>query len=297
MVQKSLLGWYASNKRDLPWRRTRDPYAILVSEFMLQQTQVERVVPRYEQFLLKFPDFSSLASANVGEVIRSWSGLGYNIRAVRLWRLANEVITRYGGVLPKDPVVLRALSGVGEYTAAAVACFAFDGSDPVIDTNVRRVLGRLRWGFGKVGPGDLRLLAEALTPQGDRADWAQGLMDLGASICVSRRPRCGICPLKEQCLVNSLALTEPPVGQEPTGGKKKAFKDSNRYYRGRLLERLRKLNEGQAIRLYELGAEIRERFSGQDLAWLGALVDALEQDGLVTTEKKKGSEDLVVRLP
>src|SRR5438477_10576463 len=144
-TQNPLLAWYARNGRaHLPWRKTRNPYRILVSEFMLQQTQVERVLPKYRAFVKRFPTFQRLAAASAADVLREWRGLGYNSRAVRLKRIAETVVKRFGGVMPHDAETLRALPGIGAYTAAALRAFAFECDDAAIDTNVRRVVHRLR---------------------------------------------------------------------------------------------------------------------------------------------------------
>ncbi|MCW2989741.1 MAG: A/G-specific adenine glycosylase, partial [Solirubrobacterales bacterium] len=168
------MGWYAAHGRDLPWRRTRDPYAILVSEVMLQQTQVARVVERWERWLVRWPTAADLAAATPAEVLGEWVGLGYNRRALRL-RAACAVVARDGW-----PAELEALPGVGAYTAAAVRAFAFDEAIVPVDTNVRRVFART--GAAMTGPPEL----------------GHALMDLGATICTARRPRCGACPL-ERC--------------------------------------------------------------------------------------------------
>jgi A/G-specific adenine glycosylase len=172
-VEEALLAWYRTRGRDLPWRRARDPYAVLVSEVMLQQTQVERVVPRYVDWLRRWPTAESLASAAPAEVIRAWQGLGYNKRAVNLHRAAMHVAA-HGW--PDD---LTQLPGVGRYTADAVARFAFDADVLPVDTNVRRVLDRTRAHFGAVS--------------------AHALMDLGATVCIARIPRCRQCPLRHGC--------------------------------------------------------------------------------------------------
>jgi A/G-specific adenine glycosylase len=172
-MDQLLLAWFAEHARDLPWRRTRDPYAILVSEMMLQQTQVERVQPRYLRWLDRWPTVSSLAAADTADVLRGWQGLGYNRRALNLQRAA-RVVAAEGW--PRD---LRTLPGVGEYTAAAVRNFAFGDDVLPRDTNVRRVEARTGHTFG--------------------ARSAQALMDLGATVCLARVPRCGVCPLAERC--------------------------------------------------------------------------------------------------
>jgi A/G-specific adenine glycosylase len=172
-MRESLLAWFAAHGRDLPWRRTRDPYSILVSEVMLQQTQVERVVPRYLTWLERWPTVETLAAAPPGDVIREWQGLGYNRRALNLHRAAQRVVA---SGWPDD---LTELPGVGSYTADAVACFAFGRDVLPVDTNVARVRDRTGEGFGP--------------------ECAQALMDLGATVCLARVPRCGACPLTRRC--------------------------------------------------------------------------------------------------
>ena len=201
--QRRLLAWYAVHGRDLPWRRTHEPYRILVSEIMLQQTQVERVLPKYRQFLRRFPTLRSLAAAKVGEVRQLWYPLGYNIRPIRLHLIAREAVARYGGRLPDDAQGLRRLPGVGRYTAGAMLAFAYGQDAALLDTNVRRVLSRVFLGTraGRRPPGDRALwdLAGTLVPRGRGYDFNQALMDFGALWCTPRRPRCGPCPLRRLC--------------------------------------------------------------------------------------------------
>ncbi len=207
--QRRLLVWYAQHARDLPWRGTREPYRVLVSEIMLQQTQVERVVPKYRQFLRRFPTLSSLAAADVREVRRLWYPLGYNIRPVRLHMIAREALARYGGRLPDTAEGLRQLPGVGRYTAGAMLAFAYGHDTPLLDTNVRRVLTRVflgaRRGGHVRGDGLLWDLAGTLVPRGRGYDFNQALMDFGATWCTPRRPRCRPCPLRRLCVSYPLA--------------------------------------------------------------------------------------------
>ncbi|HEX6122619.1 MAG TPA: A/G-specific adenine glycosylase [Ktedonobacterales bacterium] len=203
----TLLAWYAVEGRaHLPWRHTRDPYAILVSEVMLQQTQVERVLPKYEEFLARFPTLAALAAAPTGEVIRAWSPLGYNVRAVRLQAIAQQAVARPDGALPDSLEGLLALKGIGRYTAGAVACFAFGLPVATVDTNIRRVLWRVfrgiepaRWPAGEAAARAALALAEWALPPDRAYDWQQALMDHGATICLSRRPACERCPLSAVC--------------------------------------------------------------------------------------------------
>lgn len=205
-IHSLLLAWYAGEGRHhLPWRRTRDPYAILVAEIMLQQTQVERVLPKYTSFLDRFPTIDALAVAPAAEVIRAWSGLGYNLRAVRLQQIACQVTDMYAGRLPRTLEELKSLKGVGRYTAGAIACFAYELPVATVDTNIRRVLWRVfrgiepaLWPAGVRGERDMLSLAEWALPP-DAYAWQQALMDLGATICLSRRPLCERCPLADSC--------------------------------------------------------------------------------------------------
>ncbi|MGH2450095.1 MAG: A/G-specific adenine glycosylase, partial [Candidatus Limnocylindria bacterium] len=189
-MRPALLRWYGRRGRDLPWRRTRDPYAVLVSEVMLQQTQATRVVPAYERFLRRFPTLRALAAAPLGDVLRVWSGLGYNRRARDLHRIARAAPDG----LPADVEGLDALPGVGPYTAGAVACFAHGVPAAFADTNIRRVLGRVFLGRTATGR-EAVALDRSLLPPGAADRWHHALMDLGATVCAARAPRCGDCPL------------------------------------------------------------------------------------------------------
>jgi A/G-specific adenine glycosylase len=199
--QTRLLRWYASHGRDLPWRNTADPYHILVSEVMLQQTQVDRVIPKYHQFLSRYPSFESLASAPVKEVKKIWYPLGYNIRPERLHSIACETVERYGGRLPNDHDQLLSFKGIGRYTAGAIRSFAFNEDAPILDTNVIRVLYRVFLGKGdpKKHVPKLWKLAEALIPPGKAYDFNQALMDFGAVCCTARSPSCQGCPMTTIC--------------------------------------------------------------------------------------------------
>jgi A/G-specific adenine glycosylase len=199
--QKRLLKWYAEHGRDLPWRNTSDPYRILVSEVMLQQTQVERVIPKYHEFLGRYPTFQELARASVEEVKETWYPLGYNIRPVRLHSIACETVERYGGSLPKDPEDLLSFKGIGRYTAGAIRSFAFNEDAPILDTNVMRVLHRVFVGAGdpKTQKSRLWTLSEAVLPKGRGYDFNQALMDFGSIVCTARDPYCLLCPMKDLC--------------------------------------------------------------------------------------------------
>ncbi|MGC8463223.1 MAG: A/G-specific adenine glycosylase [Acidimicrobiales bacterium] len=225
---------------DLPWRRTRDPWAVLVSEVMAQQTQLSRVEPAYRSFLKRFPDPVSCAGAPLGDVLRQWSGLGYNRRARNLHQAAVTVTEEHGGTVPGTLPELLALSGVGPYTARAVLAFAFERDVGVVDTNAGRVLARAVAGRALSGR-EAQELADALVPDG--AGWAcnQALLDLGALVCVSGVPRCGSCPLESWCAWATAGRQQPDPARGTAGSSSPqgAFVGSERQGRGRLVAALR----------------------------------------------------------
>lgn len=198
-----LLRWYRRHARDLPWRQTRDPYRVIVSEFMLQQTQVARVELFYPRFLDRYPTIRHLAQAPASEVRETWEGLGYYQRAANLHRLARVVVRELDGVIPDDPARLRTLPGVGRYTAGAVACFAYERPEATVDTNVARVIRRA-FHPRLEEPGSAKRIwatAQAVLPARGRTAWAfnQALMELGATVCTARVARCEICPVRAVC--------------------------------------------------------------------------------------------------
>ena len=199
--QRRLLKWYRRNGRDLPWRRTSDPYRILISEVMLQQTQVDRVIPKYHEFIGRYPSFHDLASAKPADVKKTWYPLGYNIRPLRLHSIACETVARYGGTLPSAEDELLSFKGIGRYTAGAIRTFAFNQKAPILDTNVMRVLHRVFVGKGdpKKRKEALWSLSEALIPSRNCYDFNQALMDFGATVCSARGPSCPQCPMQPIC--------------------------------------------------------------------------------------------------
>src|SRR5262245_22655277 len=199
-VRRRLLAWYGRHRRTLPWRGVRDPYAVLVSEIMLQQTQVARVLEYYPRFLAAYPTLEDLAAAPPAAVREQWDGLGYYARARNLYAAARCVVDDLGGAFPRRPEELRRLPGIGRYTAGAVASLAFGADEPAVDTNATRVLTRV-FAIRRRPGRDRRLwaLAAALVPRGRSADWNQALMDLGATVCPARAPRCPACPVRPQC--------------------------------------------------------------------------------------------------
>ncbi len=203
LLRKSLVAWFRRAARDLPWRRTRDPYAILVSEIMLQQTQVATVIPFYGRWLARFPDFASLADAEESEVLSVWQGLGYYSRARNLHRAAKTVVKMHGGEMPPDPMLIRALPGIGRYTAGAVASFAFDLPEPLVDANIARVLARLLDLHTPIestaGQSALWSAAISLVPEKGARTFNGSLMELGALVCTPRAPQCLLCPIRSHC--------------------------------------------------------------------------------------------------
>jgi A/G-specific adenine glycosylase len=201
--RRRLLDWYKRNGRDLPWRRTRNPYHILVSEVMLQQTQVDRVVPKYQEWLEKYPTLSALAAAAEVDVTTTWRPLGYNIRPRRLHAIARESVARFGGELPSDDETLRSFKGIGAYTAGAVRSFAFGERAAIVDTNVARVLFRVFVGSGNLKSHATRRhlwsVSETVLPFRHVFDFNQALMDFGATICTARKPKCLLCPMRPDC--------------------------------------------------------------------------------------------------
>ena len=201
--QRRLLAWYQANGRRLPWRRTRNPYRILVSEVMLQQTQVDRVKDYYRGFLRRYPTFEDLAAAPLPAVRESWAGLGYYARARNLHATARIVVAEHGGKLPADAQLIRCLPGIGRYTAGAVLSIAYGHPEPILDTNAARVLGRvfavLRRGGKAATQRRLWALAARVTPQRHAGDFNQAIMDLGAIVCRPRNPQCAVCPLRTRC--------------------------------------------------------------------------------------------------
>jgi A/G-specific adenine glycosylase len=222
----TLLAWYARVARPLPWRATRDPYALLVSEVMLQQTQAARVVPYYEAFLARFPDAAALAAAPARAVLGAWSGLGYNRRALAL-QAAARVVAERGW-----PADLTELPGVGPYTAAAIGSFAWDRQQAAVDTNVRRVIER----FDGVArrPAALAARAAELLPPGRAATFNQAMMELGATVCRPRAPRCSECPVRAGCAAHR---SGGPATAAPRRGAER-FEDSDRWARGRIVAAL-----------------------------------------------------------
>lgn len=252
-LQSKILSWYKENKRDLPWRRTSDPYKILVSESMLQQTQVDRVIPKYLAFLKAFPSVSALASAKTGDVVTLWSGLGYNSRAVRLQKAAQVIKKDFKGKFPKDRDVLLALPGIGPYTANAVLSFAFNLPFPCVDTNIRRILLHELHLPESTSFSELYSIAKSLIPEGKSCIWHNALMDYGSAVLTSKKT--GI-----------KALT-----------KQSKFLHSRRWYRGQIMKVLVKEKKVTVLFLSKLFKK--------DVSFITSILEELEKEELVKIAK------------
>jgi len=266
----ALLDWYRPRREQYPWRSPRpDPYRVLVSEVMLQQTQVARVVPTFGEFLRRFPTLSALAAAPLGEVLRAWSGLGYNRRASNLSETARRIIRDHGGRVPAAPEALRMLPGVGPYTAAAVASIAFGLPVPALDTNLARVVARVRLGTEahEVQRAWVRDAAAEWIDQEDPGSWNQALMDLGREVC-KPTPRCEACPLSRSCTFRTLAREA-----RPSPRRQPRFLGSFRRVRGAVIHMLRHRPWASVGTL--------ARDSGESVERMTEAVRALARDGLV----------------
>ncbi|HEX2090583.1 MAG TPA: A/G-specific adenine glycosylase [Actinomycetota bacterium] len=276
-ARRALLDWYGPRRAAYPWRaRRRDPYGVLVSEVMLQQTQAARVAPAYSAFMQRFPTVEALASAGRGAVIRAWRGLGYNRRAVSLFEAARQIVAEHEGKVPSDPDQLRRLPGAGPYTAAAVASIAFDIPVAAVDTNVRRLIARVFYGreADALSLHDARLVAGRWLDRRAPGAWNQALMDLGREVC-RPLPRCDHCPLATHCAYRR-RVSGPDA--RPAHGRKRQqvstpFDGSFRQLRGRIVAALR---ERETVTLRTLAG-----LTGRPLADVAAAVKALARDGLV----------------
>jgi A/G-specific adenine glycosylase len=291
-VREALVEWYEDDHRDFPWRRTEDPYEILVSEVMSQQTQLGRVVEAWEAFLDRWPTAADLAGADRGDVVAFWTShsLGYNNRAKYLHEAARQVVEEYDGSFPETPAELSELMGVGPYTANAVASFAFDNGDAVVDTNVKRVLYRAFAEIHNTDDPDYETVANALMPAGESRIWNNAIMELGGVAC-GKKPRCdeASCPWREWCHAYQTGdFTAPDVPTQPS------FEGSRRQFRGRIV---RLLGEHDEMDLDTLGHRIRVDYTpdgehGRE--WLRGLLSDLADDGLVQVEE--GDDQITARL-
>lgn len=285
-LHTAVLAWYGLNARTFPWRPCSNAYRVLISEMMSQQTQISRVVAYYHRWLEAFPTIEALASASKADVLREWSGLGYNSRALRLHQLANIVTSEHKGSLPHTVESLLALPGIGRYTAHAVACAAYQDAVPVVDVNIRRVLTRV---FSPVErPGEMKpekeawALAQSALPGHDVYEWNQALMDIGATICTSRAPKCPECPVRRYCLsAESPVFSLPPVKK----GKKAAHEPQyngipRRLYRGKIL----KLLHAGGLTEEEIASRLEAEFGTLDPAWISHVLDELVKSDLIVRQ-------------
>lgn len=292
-----ILRWYRRAGRTLPWRDTREPYRILLSEIMLQQTQVARVLEKYPEFLRKFPTLTALSRAERRDIIVAWRGMGYNNRAVRLHLLARTVMDDHGGKLPDSEDALMALPGIGRYTARAILSSVHGQPAAIVDVNVRRffsrVFFRMRTENAVCGEADAWRLADRLIPARRAYDWNQALMDLGAMVCTARRPRCGICPVAKSCRSRAgMTSAAPRRGRREQGLQG----IPNRIYRGRIVELLRSTGEGITWRLDDVGKKILPAYGKVHRPWLNKMLRDLEADGLILVRQSRRGASPAVRL-
>ena len=299
-IRRRVLDWYAAAGRPLAFRATADPWAILVSEVMAQQTQAARAAAAWTGFIAAYPTPAALAAAPPAEVLRAWRGLGYNRRAIALQRTASAIVHDHAGVVPRDLDDLQGLPGVGPYTARAVAALAFGRRVGAVDTNVRRVLGRAFFGgtadaAGGRSAGALQVLADELAPPRRPSLWTHALMDIGATLCRVRAPRCAACPLRPWCAWAASSqpddadrtLVRAVTPRAPFARPTRGFETTSRWLRGRILDRLRDLDDGTWMRF-------GEAIGTHDAAAVARALGALERDGLVELRRATVPE---ARLP
>lgn len=287
-IQRRISLWYAKNSRSFIWRETRDPYTILVSEIMLQQTQTSRIQEKLPLFLKQFPTLRALAESPRGDVVRAWQGIGYNNRAVHLHDLARSVLQNYDGQLPRKIEQLEVLPGIGQYTSHAVACFAFRQHVPVVDVNIHRVLSRIFWKMKNFSDRQDQAtawkVAEKVLPE-DAYSWNQAVMDLGAVVCTAAKPLCGHCPVKNYCASAHLEHGSMRRVPAPQSRKRKPEPSYDgiprRLWRGRIVQALRNAERDRPLAVAELAKAIKPDFRASELPWLIRVVDRLAEDGVV----------------
>lgn len=255
--QKMIFNWWQENRRDLPWRHTHDPYRILISEVMLQQTQVSRVLPKYKVFLDQFPDVYHLANASSADVLKAWKGMGYNRRALYLKRTAHAIASEHGGIFPKDEKQLMKLPGLGKYTARAVLVFAYKENIAMVDTNIRQIITHFFFEEKPQKESIIQEVADRIVPKGESWEWHQALMDYGA-----------------------IAMSKVKMQKSKVKKNIIPFKESNRYYRGRIMDMLR---EGEKIELNFI-AEAALSYQ-KSTEFIASILDGLASDGLISRSK------------
>ncbi len=292
-LRRALLAWQRRHGLRAPWRESGDPYQSLVAAVMAQQTQMSRVLPKFDEFLGAFPTVEALAAATPGEALRVWGRLGYNLRALRLHRAARRIVA--GGGFPRTAEELARIEGIGPFTAAIVSSFAFGEPVAAVDTNVRRVVARLLGDDdGRLGDRALQAPADALVARRSAARWNQAMMDLGARVCTARAPRCGECPLAPWCRARPRFEKAPPARrvaeQRAAYRAQPPYAGSRRYYRGRIVEALRALPPGASL----TAAQLSERLpAGHGLGpvQVREIIESLRRDGLARVDRRR------LRLP
>ncbi len=288
-LRDSTLDWYARRGRPLAFRRTRDPYAVLVSEAMAQQTQAARAAEAWERWMRRYPTVQELAAASLADVLREWQGLGYDRRAMNLWRAAGEIVSTHAGVVPSDIRALEALPGVGPYTARAVASIAFGVPVGAVDTNVRRVLGRIVAGDpSALTAREMQAIADAAVPLESPGAWTHALMDLGATVCQAARADCATCPALRWCMFaarGSVIERTPRVARE----RPAPFTSTTRWLRGRILDRVRAAPGTTWVTL-------TGPIGTHDDRAIRAAAEAMTRDGLVEIAADPPDATLQVRL-
>jgi A/G-specific adenine glycosylase len=288
-ARDAILAWYATSGRRLAFRRTTDPYAVLVSEAMAQQTQAGRAAEHWERFMARFPTVADLASANPADVQRAWRGLGYNRRALALWRAARAVQSEHDGNVPDSVKVLETLPGVGPYTARAIAALAFGRPVGAVDVNVRRVLGRIvSRDHDAISRAELQTVADKAVPVGRAAEWTHAVMDIGATLCRPRRPRCEECPARPWCRYGAggRRSADDAAQTQRRRPARAAFPSTNRWLRGRILDILRAAPDDRWIAIEApIGMHDRARVRGA--------ADALVVDGLIEIDRQSIDPDAI----
>jgi A/G-specific adenine glycosylase len=292
-ARDAILAWYTEQGRPLAFRRTRDPYAILVSEAMAQQTQASRAAAYWERFMKQFPTVEALAEATPAAVLRAWQGLGYDRRALALWRTARIVVDDHGGRIPSTVAELQALPGIGPYTARAIAALAFGTPVGAVDVNVRRVLGRIVAGDAvALSAPALQDVADDAVPADRAGEWTHALMDVGAILCRPRAPDCDACPARPWCQLAShgaAQLARP--GTRSARPPAVRFTSTNRWLRGRILDRLRAAPDGDWV-------AIEEAIGTHDLERVRAAAEAMAADGILELGHEEDPQaTLRARLP
>lgn len=286
-ARDAILDWYSTHGRTLAFRRTSDPYAVLVSEVIAQQTQAERAAVRWERFIARFPTVETLAAASPADVLREWQGLGYDRRGLALWRAARLVRDEYGGRVPASIQALEALPGIGPYTARAVGAIAFGLPVGAVDVNVERVIGRIAGGAERLPRSDVQAAADHIAETTDPATWTHAVMDFGATVCRPRNPRCDDCPVRAMC-ATAMAGTSTSVGSPRRTRPTTPFPATNRWLRGRILDRLR---EAPSSAWVALDAPI----GSHDLDRVHRAASALAADGMIEI-RPGGTDEVRARL-